>query len=526
LTHGSRGAPTRQQTLWWCIGWSYELCSPVEQRLWQRLSVFAGSFDFDAAEEVCGTDLTRLEFLDALSALVDKSVVMREDVAGAVRFRMLGIIQDYGRAEIEDTGEYPELCRRHQQWCQRLVLEAEAEWISPRQLAWIVRFEQELPNIRKALDYDPPGSIERRASIAGAMYAFWVACGRLGEGRRWCDRVLGAAAAAPSESYARVLYASCVLAATQFDPVAASRYAADLRAVADQVADPTTATLAAVGEGFTALVSGDPARAAALLEVAGEALAEGDEPVVQVAVLEMLGWAYELQGATDRALGYYEKMLTVVESHDEKVFRSYGLWSMGIAVWRQGEQDRAEQLLQDGLRLARLVDDPFAAATCLEALAWVAGGRRDARRAAVMSGAADALSRAAGSTSAVVFPNLLVHHEECERRAHDMLGTRGYEAAHRKGAAMGFRAAVDFALGESPATTARADDLLVPLTEREQQVAELIAEGLSNKEIGARLVISARTARGHVEHILTKLGFTSRAQIAAWMVEHNPDDAT
>ena len=63
-----------------------------------------------------------------------------------------------------------------------------------------------------------------------------------------------------------------------------------------------------------------------------------------------------------------------------------------------------------------------------------------------------------------------------------------------------------------------------PLPARELQVARLIAVGRSNKEIAAELVISQRTAENHVEHILTKLGFTSRAQVAAWIAASQPAD--
>ena len=85
---------------------------------------------------------------------------------------------------------------------------------------------------------------------------------------------------------------------------------------------------------------------------------------------------------------------------------------------------------------------------------------------------------------------------------------------------MGVDAAIAYALGErKPDSPAAADETSPKLTKRERQVADLVAEGLTNREIAARLVISPRTAQGHVEHLLTKLGFTSRAMIAAWVVE-------
>ncbi|WP_433521464.1 response regulator transcription factor [Nocardia pseudovaccinii] len=77
----------------------------------------------------------------------------------------------------------------------------------------------------------------------------------------------------------------------------------------------------------------------------------------------------------------------------------------------------------------------------------------------------------------------------------------------------------------SDRSTSPPDELSAQLTNRERQVTDLIAEGRSNKEIAARLVISLRTAQGHVEH-LTKFGFTSRAQIAAWVVERGRIETT
>ncbi len=133
-------------------------------------------------------------------------------------------------------------------------------------------------------------------------------------------------------------------------------------------------------------------------------------------------------------------------------------------------------------------------------------------------GAAQSLGKMA-STSTVVYPNLLVHHEECERNTRRALGQRIFEAAHREGGSLNLDAAIAYALGEEPETAPATTGPSTELTKRERQVADLVAEGLTNKAIAARLVISQRTAQGHVEHVLAKLGFTSRAQIAAWVVE-------
>jgi non-specific serine/threonine protein kinase len=133
-------------------------------------------------------------------------------------------------------------------------------------------------------------------------------------------------------------------------------------------------------------------------------------------------------------------------------------------------------------------------------------------------GASEKLSRTVGSPI-VVTPGLGDFQEACERATRHALSKETFAAAHRDGAGLSFGDAIAYALGKKlPARPSPASPT-VHLTKREREVVDLVAEGLTNREIATRLVISPRTAQGHVEHILTKLGFTSRAQIAAWIVE-------
>jgi non-specific serine/threonine protein kinase len=120
-------------------------------------------------------------------------------------------------------------------------------------------------------------------------------------------------------------------------------------------------------------------------------------------------------------------------------------------------------------------------------------------------------------TSLASSRSLRVFHDECVAQVRARLGDRAFEAAWQRGAEPPTSDAVDIALERSavPAPRAAADDS--GLTKREREVAALIAEGLSNREIAARLVVAQRTAEGHVENILSKLGFTSRAQVAGWL---------
>ncbi|MBV6757835.1 protein kinase domain-containing protein [Rhodococcus opacus] len=523
LTLGNRAAPNRQQTLRLCVDWSHDLCTPVEQQVWARLSVFAGSFELDAAEGICDEDLGPGELLDAVASLVDKSILIREEQDTVVRFRVLETLRDYGRERSRQTGEHRSLRSRHRDWYQQLVLNAEAEWISSRQLEWIARLAREQPNLREAMEYclSDSDDAEREAGlrIAAALFPFWLSRGVLSEGRRWLDGLLARRPGQPTAVRVEALFADSVLAEVQGDLTAGTALVEEARALAEQIDDPLTGALIAHADGALSLFSGDLRHACSHLESALEDFRTRGDLLRQVGLLETLGLAYGLHEEMPHAIACYEEVLAITEAHGESVYRSYSLWSLGVAVFRQGDLGRATALLEQGLRLTRLVDDPVNAATCLEALAWIAGSEHNAHRAAVLMGSAADLGRAVGS-AAVGFPNLLVHHEKCEGIARGALGERAFETAFREGTALGFDNAIAFALGERPPKLAApAAGTATILTKRERQVSDLVAEGLTNRAIAAKLVISQRTAQGHVENILTKLGFTSRAQIAAWVVE-------
>jgi DNA-binding NarL/FixJ family response regulator len=119
-------------------------------------------------------------------------------------------------------------------------------------------------------------------------------------------------------------------------------------------------------------------------------------------------------------------------------------------------------------------------------------------------------------------PALVASRQRCHQQAHDRLGEHAYRAAVRAGEDLDLDSAVAYALDEQqPAVTTRPASW-APLTRREREIAEHVAKGLTNQQIATRLVISKRTAEAHIQHILTKLGFTNRAQIARWVAERRP----
>jgi DNA-binding CsgD family transcriptional regulator len=189
-----------------------------------------------------------------------------------------------------------------------------------------------------------------------------------------------------------------------------------------------------------------------------------------------------------------------------------GAWAW--PTWLLGDAERADDLERTALRIKSEIGDQIGAALCIEALAWIAASRRRPAHAALLLGAAAAAREAIPATP----PPLGPHHEATCTTASRALGQDAFTAGLAKGRALSPSRRVAAAL-EEPATAGPAPGVQDPgirLTARELQVAALVAEGLSNREIAGRMVISPRTAETHVQHIMDKLGFTTRSQIAAW----------
>jgi non-specific serine/threonine protein kinase len=167
----------------------------------------------------------------------------------------------------------------------------------------------------------------------------------------------------------------------------------------------------------------------------------------------------------------------------------------------------------------RRADDPIGVALCLDALAWIATSRDEMARSLTLLSAAD---RAWAIIPAPLPPGLRTHHEEALGVARRALPAAEYRAALAKGSTMDRYEAIAFALGESPRPGSAARRSRPRLTHREQEVAALVAQGMSNSQIAATLVISVRTVETHVQHIMDKLGCSTRVQIAAWSAAQPP----
>ncbi|MCX5208356.1 LuxR C-terminal-related transcriptional regulator [Kitasatospora sp. NBC_00240] len=521
-----RAAPPRHRTLEAAIDWSHELCSPAERLLWARASVFAGWFGLDAVEGVCsGEGLPREKVIDTIAGLVDKSVLVPEEHLGEVRYRLLETLARYGRARLREAGDEKTLTRRHRDWYLRLAEQMAAEWFGPDQLEWARRLQREYLNLRAAMEYSlapPLGEGRVGLRFTAALMPYWYGGCQLSEGRVWLERAL-ASDREPTLARAMSLRNLASICAILRDFPVAEGALRECRALADHLHDPLVAAQTAATEAHLAVIRSDYAtaldRATAALAFPGYAVRPE-----RAALLPTLAIACALLGDYDGAASAFEEAQRCSAESGARFDLSWALVGRAIAALFAGENRAVIRFAREAMVIARDFHNALCISKAPTLLFCSTAADGDFTRGAVLLGVQRRICHALGvSGLANDAETVLINATTSQIRKE--LGERSFEAAVARGFALDLDEAIDYALGTEaePAGAVEASTKAAehsPLTAREQQVAELVSQGMSNKQIAADLVLSPRTVEGHVEHILAKLGLTSRAHIAAWIAHH------
>ncbi|MEU9074819.1 regulator [Kitasatospora sp. NPDC048538] len=455
LTGGSRTALPRHQTLRTTIGWSHELCTAQERLLWARLSVFAGSFDLDAAEYLCAGDgLDAEDVLDLLDELVAKSVVLREESSFGVRFRLLDTLRDYGSHWLRAAGEEQRLLRRHRDWYLGVATWGEVEWFGPRQAETAERTELAHTNLRAALEFclAEPGEEQIALLLAGTLWFYWVGCGHLGEGRHWLDRAL-ALDREPTEARAKALWVTGYMATLQGDLATARPALEECRRQALDTGDDRALAYAVHRQGCAALIGDEPDRAAELFEEAlwhYRTIGELNSNVV-MAMFE-LGVAYLFQGDVESGELWFGQARELCEEHGEQWAYAYVLYAMAYSHWMDGAVRSARALARESVRLNHLFHDLLGIVLAIDLLALLEtepggpGEPGDLREARVLQGAAHRIWRTVGLPF-LGSRSFFGPHQECAERARAGLTEQEYQDCYEAGARLDLDAAVSRALG-------------------------------------------------------------------------------
>lgn len=579
LTDGNRTADPRQRTLRATIDWSYTLLTLPEQIVLHRLAVFWGGCTLEAIEAICADLVGEHDVLDLVTRLVDRSLVVVDLSGDEARYRLLETIRAYALERLEASGEAEQVRQRHAEYFLALAEVGGPSVIRISEVRWLARLQADDENLRAALTWaaEASGDPNLMAQGAGVLWWYWYILGHFTEGRYWLERALDLATV-PAVRLT-VLNGAAVLAFSQDDYARARALALEAVIIGREHGDQRAVALALIQLGHIASRTGDIDRALSYCDE-GVTLARqvGDAEAISYGLFTY-GNAIERFGSRDRAEALYAECVQWARLADHTWLLPLGLHRLANMAALRGDLERATALCTEVLRMVRQTGNAWSELPTLEvvirvalrqadvervmetayqvgdryrelgnpgnvalvgsALAWVAHRRGDTIRAARLLGAAEAIMLSVGR---VRLPEDQGDYERCVALVRETLGEAAFSATWAAGRAMTVEQAVEYILrrddgrsgapalsGAVPAMRPHAAPAVSPahspsaLTPREADVVRLIARGLTNRQIADELVISERTASSHVYRLLGKLGFSSRAQVAAWATRQGLD---
>lgn len=412
----------RHRTLRCTIGWSHELCTPLERLLWARLSVFRGTFDEESASAVCaGGPLTAPAVRSTLHALAAKSVLTRE----GPRYRMLDTLREYGRMWLAELDETTVLADRHAAHFASFGRRAELGWLGPEQVDWYGRVAEAHVDLCTALDHLLATDPERAQELSAAMGFFWSCCGHLHEAREYLARAL-AAHQAPGPARTRALWALGVAVLLQGDLALADALGLECSRAARASDDAEAVLQAGYLVGLTHLMAGRPLSAHTVAEkvLGPPPSAPFGSParlrchLVQLFALTGLGRLTEARAeASALRRGCVQR--------GEHWARSYIDYQLSLISLLQGRPGESADHARAMLAAKQGIGDKFGIALGLDLLAAAVAAQGHGAAAARVYGSGQALWRTVGHPQRGT-PELRAVREECERRARAAIGDEAY----------------------------------------------------------------------------------------------------
>ena len=381
LTGGPRDAPARQQTLRATIEWSYNLLARHEQRLFARLSVFAGGWTTAAAAEVCEATL------DDLEALAYKSLLVRRQG----RYEMLETVHEFGEELLEDSGEAKTIQAKHAACYLGLTVQARAE-IPMLQAAsmelvgrWTITLERELDNLRTAFQwFVANGEREQALRMADAMPLLWGRGGRDDEAERWFREALEGEGAASDRAMGRALTNRGLILVMAGRPSEAKPSLQEALVIGRSIGDEWMTCGASRGLGWIALDAGD-------LEGARECFETG---LAMATTADFINSLRQGLGEVELGAGDLERARLLLSQAAEDATEAgpsltgaFSLCVLADVDRAEGLLDRAEARYRESLSLVQSAVWNRTTWTCVSGLASTALARGDLVRAGRLWGA-------------------------------------------------------------------------------------------------------------------------------------------
>jgi predicted ATPase/class 3 adenylate cyclase len=451
LTGGSRTALPRHQTLRALIDWSYNLLTEKEKALFQRLAVFVGGWMLEAAETICaGGILEPYDILDLLTNLQEKSLVIPDEVDGAVRYRRLETIRQYAREKFLETDEVETVRNKHLAWVLEWAEGIEPELRGRNQVMRLKQVKAELDNIRGAIEWGlGRGQIENSMRIVLALEKFWDGKHPYLESRHWLEKGLSFRESLTKRTLAKILSAAAWLAYRQNDLEAMGLYIEESLTLARALNDKpliaralriTSAVHMAHGQFLEWKRWNEEAHSIyqELEDKAGLVLLAQDEALAQTFFQRDVSRAIEILG----------NHLSLVEALDDISTSAWFQYALGSFNLMRDEFEKARVLMKNALLIFRQINYVYFVGNCLVAFASLANGLKNPVRAARLFGARDSINESIGA----------VDNQQIQRifgpileRTKSMLDEATFQSAWAEGKAMTMDQAIEYALSEESA---------------------------------------------------------------------------
>jgi predicted ATPase/DNA-binding NarL/FixJ family response regulator len=501
----ARVGPAHHRTVRAAVEWSHRLLDGAEKEAFRSLAVFVGGFDADAARAVApGLSV------DVLARLVDKSLVaVAASARGKTRYRLLETVREYASELLADAGGLDAARDRHFRHFMSVSPPAQPGWPSPGADLYVHALADDYENVRAAIERAAERNPCAALRLLAATRDLFIMFGQA-DGRRLAELLLERCPT-PDRHRADVQITAGLLAILVVDAEAARRVLADARELSAELGEPAHEGWARFFCGLMAMLSGEAEAARAHLEPSREIHRRCGHRIGEATATAALGLTLGMAGEHAAARELVEEALAIQTEEGYVWGEGQAHLYLGIIADATGsESPRAAAHYRQAVECLRRYRDATLLPVALVGQAR-ALTRRDPVRALEVTAAAFAMRARAGGQFAPYYQA----RANAVREAAEAAAGAGADRVWAEAARLGRDDAIALAFG-SKRQRVRSDE---GLSAREEEVARLVAEGLTNKEVAARLQLSVRTVESHVRHVLANLGLANRTQLATWTRE-------
>jgi non-specific serine/threonine protein kinase len=507
------GGPARHQTLRASVDWSHQLLSPPERVLFRRLAVFAGGWSLRAAETVgSGPPVGPGQVVRLLAALVDKSLVQADDTATGTRYRLLEAIKTFACEQLVASGELDDIRARHGSYFADLAEHAAPGLHGPDQGHWASCLDQDQANLRAARLWcaADPARAGLGLRMAAGLGEYWLIRGMLEEGADWLHEALKRAPDTGGARATALAWLAVFTSVRSGFQRGGQLFEASI-ALHEQAGDRQGQAQALAILGFWRANQDDRQGAVEAIDRALALARQSRDRYFAAFALLMASMTASLMADPALAKARAAESVKLFTEIGDRRGAGYARCVLAECLVREGNP-------REGLAILRICVGDFEALLDRWGLLISTGSAMlahaalsDWSRAAIAAGVADSFSERIGGHPA---PAVQGPIDTITAKTAAELGAAAAPLRDAgRAAGRGDRIAAALGLAEEPAPPPPQQDS--PLTRRENEITELIATGLTNRQIAERLFIAQRTVDTHVTHILAKLGCSNRAQVAA-----------